>query len=274
MAASFRLLQKLQQRRRNPMDMSTKEKFIKLWEIFFGKAELPIVFFYTDTLVGATKAKPPKVEHRCVIADIARARKGASVAFDVAAVGCFGGKKYLGFTEGFRPDFEYFLSCGIPGELEGERYKKSPEIVKEVMKNMPKFRAPGKYIVFKRWDNIEKTDNPDVVIFFAPPDILSGIFTLVNFDEVEPNGVFAPFAAGCSTIVTHPYREKSAKRPRAVLGMFDVSARPCVPDNNLTIAIPMNKFEKMVANMEESFLTTQSWAKVRRRIVKAKKKQE
>lgn len=253
------------------MDTAMKDKFMLLWEKYFGKAELPVVFFYTDNPGGATKIKPPKAEHRCVIADIARARKGASIAFDVAAVGCFGGKKYLGFTEGFMPNFEYFLSYGIPGELEGERYKKSPSIVKEVMKNMPKFKAPEKYIVFKRWDKIEVTDNPDVVIFFAPPDVLSGIFTLASFDEVEPNGVFAPFAAGCSTIVTHPYLEKSAQRPRAVLGLFDVSARPCVPSDNLTIAIPMNKFEKMVENMEESFLTTQSWAKVKRRIIKADK---
>jgi uncharacterized protein (DUF169 family) len=172
------------------------------------------------------------------------------------------------------PNFEYFLSCGIPGEMEGERYKKSPEIVREVMKNRPEFKAPKKYIVFKRWDTIVEADKPDVVIFFAHPDVLAGIFTLANFDEIEPNGVFAPFAAGCSTIVTLPYLEKSAKRPRAVLGMFDVSARPCVPDNTLTIAIPINKFEKMVANMEESFLTTKSWAKVKRLIVKAQKTQQ
>jgi uncharacterized protein (DUF169 family) len=253
------------------MDKAIKDKFIQLWEKYFGKAELPVVFFYTDNPGAVTKIKPPKVEHRCVIADIARARKGAAIAFDVAAVGCFGGKKYLGFTEGFMPNFEYFLSHGIPGELEGERYKKSPAIVKEVMKNMPKFKAPEKYIVFKRWDKVEAADNPDVAIFFAPPDVLSGIFTLASFDEVEPNGVFAPFAAGCSTIVTHPYLEKSAKRPRAVLGLFDVSARPCVTSDNLTIAIPMNKFEKMIENMEESFLTTQSWAKVKRRIIKAVK---
>lgn len=253
------------------MDMTKKEKFIKLWRKYFGKADLPIIFFYTDNPVDAIKLKPPKAEHRCVLADIARTRKGVSVALNGAAVGCFGGKKYLGFTQGFRPNFEYFLSYGIPGEMEGERYKKSPAIVKEVMKNMPNLEAPAHYILFKRWDMIDENDNPDVVIFFEPPDVLSGVFTLVSFDEVEPNGVFAPFAAGCSTIVTHPYLEKSAKHPRAVLGMFDVSARPCVPDNTLTIAIPMNKFEKMIDNMEESFLTTQSWAKVKRRITKAQK---
>ena len=256
------------------MDAAKKEKFIKLWEKYFGKADLPIIFFYTDNPVNAIKIKPPKAEHRCVIADIARTRKGASVALNVGAVGCFGGKKYLGFNQGFMPNFEYFLSCGIPGEMEGERYKKSPVIVKEVMKNMPSFKAPAEYIVFKRWDKIDVNDNPDVVIFFAPPDVLSGVFTLASFDEIEPEGVFAPFAAGCSTIVTHPYLEKSANRPRAVLGMFDVSARPSVPDNTLTIAIPMNKFEKMIDNMEESFLITQSWAKVRRRITKVRKDKE
>jgi len=255
------------------MNMTVKERFIHLWGEFFGKADLPIVFFYTDNPVGIEKVKPPKVDHRCVFADIARARKGSSIAFDVGAIGCFGGKRYFGFTEGFKPNFEYFLSCGIPGEMEGERYKKSPEIVREVMRNMPQLKAPGQYIVFKRWDRIEADDKPDVVIFFAYPDILSGIFTLANFDEIEPNGVYAPFASGCSTIVTHPYFEGSAKRPRAVLGMFDVSARPFVPDNTLTLAIPMNKFEKMVANMEESFLTTESWKKVKRRITRTQKEQ-
>ena len=36
-------------------------------------------------------------------------------------------------------------------------------------------------------------------------------------------------------------------------GMFDVSARPCVPSGALTLAIPLSKFVRMVDNMEESF---------------------
>jgi hypothetical protein len=53
--------------------------------------------------------------------------------------------------------------------------------------------------------------------------------------------------------------------------MFDVSARPCVPPDTLTFAVPMKKFSPMVENMDESFLITPSWEKVRNRIVKAKK---
>jgi hypothetical protein len=50
--------------------------------------------------------------------------------------------------------------------------------------------------------------------------------------------------------------------------MFDVSARPFVPKEMLTLAVPMNKFEGMIENMEESFLITPAWAKVRKRIAR------
>jgi hypothetical protein len=48
--------------------------------------------------------------------------------------------------------------------------------------------------------------------------------------------------------------------------MFDVSARPYVPRNTLSFAVPMNKFIQMVQDMEESFLTTASWARVQGRM--------
>ena len=115
---------------------------------------------------------------------------------------------------------------------------------------------------------LKESDDPDVVVFFTSPDILSGLFTLTNFDEAEPNGVFAPFAAGCGSIVQYPYLEKESEHPRAVLGMFDVSARPFVSGDILSFSVPMNKFVNMVENMEESFLITQSWSKVVKRIEK------
>jgi len=252
------------------MESQLKERFLKLWKKYFNNTALPVIFYYTDKAGDAERVKPPQ-DHRCVIADIARVRNGKSIYFDSTSPGCFGGRKYLGFAQTFMPNFEYLLSYGIPGELEGERYKKSPEIVKKVMKQMPQFVAPDRFIVFKRWDKIEERDNPAVVIFFATPDVLSGLFTLANFDEVEQGGVFAPFAAGCATIVTYPYLENMSQRPRCVLGMFDVSARPCVQPGLLSFAIPMTKFIRMVDNMDESFLITQSWTKVRKRITKTKK---
>jgi uncharacterized protein (DUF169 family) len=252
------------------MDTKTKEKFIRLWKKYFDQADLPIAFYYTDR-AGDVEEAQPSSENRCVICALSIVREGKSLCLSVDSIGCPGGKRYLGFAEGIRLNFEYFLSCGIPGKLEGERYKKSPELVRETMKRLPKFKAPHRFVVFKRWDKFEEPEDPDVVIFFAPPDVLSGIFTLTNFDEVEPNGVFAPFSAGCGSIVQYPYLEKNSDHPRGVLGMFDVSARPCVPQEVLTFSVPMNKFVNMIENMEESFLITPSWSKVNKRISQARK---
>jgi len=247
------------------MDMKLKEDFLERWKKYFGGAELPITCWYTDSEAAADGVEPPK-GHRCFLADLAKVRQGKSLRFELATVGCFGGKRYLGFTKDVMPNFEYFLSCGIPGALEGERYKKTPELVKEFEKRSPPFTAPAPHIVFKRWDRLEISDEPAVVTFLAPPDVLSGLFTLTNFDEADLNGVYCPFCAGCGSIVKYPFIERESSHPRAVLGMFDVSARPFVPAATLSFALPMNKFTAMVGNMDESFLITKSWKAVRKRI--------
>jgi hypothetical protein len=252
-------------RRGRSMDTARKELFLKLWKKYFKGADLPLVWFYADT-AGEAEIVRPKGEHRCIFSDIRRVSRGRSLAFDNESVHCFGGKRYLGFSNESRPDLDYFLSTGIPGAFEGERYKKTPEIVRKIMNLVPAIGAPKRFIVFKRWDHIADGDEPAVVFFFAPPDVLSGLFTLFNFDEVGLNGVVSPFGAGCSTIALHPLLEGRKKKPRAVLGMFDVSARPCIPQGLLSFAVPMKRFGRMVDNMEESFLTTASWGKVRSRI--------
>ncbi len=247
------------------MDTALKEKFLRNWQKYFPGAALPIGFYYSPKADVKIMPKAPQA-HRCVIADLAKVRHGKDLCLGNASIGCGGGKRFLGFQTEPVPDFAYFLSYGIPGKLEGERYKKSPEMVREHLKHQQPFQAPEDYVIFKRWDNMGTGDQPVVVIFFAPPDVIAGLFTLANFDEPEPQGVITPFGAGCASIVDYPYQEIKSARPRAVLGMFDVSARPCVPAQALTFAVPWTKFVRMVNNMEESFLITKSWGKVKRRI--------
>ena len=86
------------------------------------------------------------------------------------------------------------------------------------------------------------------------------------FEEAETNGVFTPWGSGCSTIVSYPFLEKDSIRPRAVIGMFDVSPRCFVLENALSFAVSMCKFERMVHNMDESFLITKSWKAVQKRV--------
>ncbi|MFA6924353.1 MAG: DUF169 domain-containing protein [Bacteroidales bacterium] len=248
------------------MDLKLKQKFLELWKEYFGNSELPFTFYYSKEPGTAELFNHPK-GRSCLICELSKVRNGESLAYNIENISCFGAKRYLGYVEGLRPKFEYFLSCGIPGEMEGERYIRTPEMVLELQKNQKRITdAIGNYIIFKRWDKLEESDNPAVVIFFAKPDVLSGLFTLANFDQTEPNSTFTPFGAGCGTIVHYPYFEKDNERPRAIIGMFDPSARPCVPKDTLSFAVPMLKFEKMIGYMEESFLITDTWKTVKKRI--------
>ena len=107
-----------------------------------------------------------------------------------------------------------------------------------------------------------------MVIFFAPADVISGLFTLANYDESDPQAVIAPMGSGCSSIVQNPLKEAQSSHPKVVLGMFDVSARPWVQPGDLTLSVPWQKFTRMVDEMDESFLITPSWEKVRSRFVR------
>ena len=247
------------------MDLKLKEHFISQWKKYFNNTELPITFYYSEDTGNAEKAKLSE-GWSCLICELAKVKNGKSIYYTENELACFGAKRFLGFSENIRPNFEYFLSCGIPGKMEGERYKISPELVLETLKIQQTIPTKGKNIIFKRWDKLEESDNPEVVVFFAKGEVLSGLFTLANFDQVDPNGVITPFGAGCSSIVHYPYLEKNSKNPKAVLGMFDVSARPCVPSDVLSFSVPMNKFEKMIGYMDESFLITDAWKKVMKKI--------
>lgn len=248
------------------MDLNMKAHFTAKWAEYFYGADLPFVFYYSDRSNDVPVISKPS-GHQCLIGVLNKVRRGVPLCFNADSIGCGGGKRYLGYAKKIMPDFKYFLSCGIEGGMEGERYKKTPEIVTALMDKMPEFKAPAKYIIFKRWDQLTEEDHPEVVIFFAYPDLLSGLFTLAGFEEDHAEAVIAPFAAGCGSIVLYPYLEKQNHHQRAVIGMFDVSARPYIGRNELSFAIPMEKFERMIGDMDESFLITPSWEKVKNRLM-------
>lgn len=248
------------------MKSELQGKFILLWEKYFSKPELPITFFYSEKPLNSMVVPPKKGMHECLIDELGNVRRGQSLAFREDSLGCNGAKKYLGYENQMQENFRYFLSCGISGKMEGERYKRTPEIVDELLEKQQNFDADNKYIIFKRWDKLTDDETPDVVIFFCSPDVLSGLFTLVNFDSADPNQVIAPFGSGCASIITFPYLESKKENPKSVLGMFDPSARPNVGRFELSLAIPMKKFEKIVDYMDESFLITKSWDNIHKRI--------
>jgi uncharacterized protein (DUF169 family) len=250
------------------MDTAIRDRFVTRWQKYCPGAELPITFEIGEEDCTAEKAKTPG-SWRCIVCDLARVRKGTSLVFDRTSVTCSGGLFFMGYDTKRSEHFRYFLSSGEPGVVEGERYKRTPEIVDEWDARHVSLPADDKCYTFRRWDKLEPEDNPDVVIFFARPEVLSALFTLANFDQADPDGVICPFGSGCSSIIHYPRLEQMSDHPRAVLGMFDPSARPCVPVDILTLAIPMKKFGQMIEYMDESFLITKTWGKVKTKIARS-----
>ncbi len=240
------------------------------WEKFkesIGLIESPLGVYYTNEKPDGVS--PKEGISGCMIGLLQRARKkGDTVFFDKNHFGCPGGGYYMGFLETPRPNIEYFLSCGIPGEMEGERYIKTPELAREYFKKMRPRPAPAEYCVFKPIPQFQDENPPEVIIFFGTPDVLSGLFTLTNYALERTDGVFSPFGSGCSTLLTYPLKEAESPEPRAILGMFDVSARPMVEKEVLTLSMPYSVFLKLLENVSGSFLETESWKKVYKRILK------
>jgi len=244
------------------VEMKKYEKFYER----LGLKEHPLVAFYSNE--GPAQGIMPKGEgHACMFSFLKQARRrGKTVYFDENHTGCQGGAYYMGFRPMPRPRIEYFLSCGIPGEMEGERYIKTPETARKYFASTKPREAPAKYAIFKSFRLLAPHEEPEVFIFFAPPDILSGLVVLTSYATERMDAVRLTFSSGCGSILSYPLKEAQKEDPQAILGMFDVSARPFVDPNILTLAMPTKLFLTLLENQDESFLITKSWEIIRKRI--------
>ena len=206
----------------------------------------------------------------CVIAMLTAAAKGRTAAIDRKTCGCPGGRVGLGFG-GFDPErgIEYFLSTGRgEGFPEGEGYRKTPELAKTFVEDLPVADIPFTYIVFKPLSEVDPAkDTVREVVFYVNPDQLTALIVLVNYGQAAGREhVIIPASAGCQSIGVIPYREALSEHPRAVVGMTDVSARPFVPPDILTFTVPFALYQEMENNVPGSFLEKPAWAKVKARI--------
>lgn len=228
----------------------------------------------------------------CVMFMFANAAKGKTAAFDAETYGCWGGgvglgfgNKYLEFPGGMEC-FEYFLSSGnaqwekgkeVAKFLEGaagkefaedfakgERFKKTPEGVEQWLEELPITEVGSKYVLFKPLTELDpENEKPETVIFPANPDQLSALVVLANFGREGMENVSIPWVAGCQAIGILPFREAKSGKPRAVVGLTDISARKAVRSllgsEYLSLAAPWEMFLDMENNVEGSFLERPAW---------------
>lgn len=229
--------------------------FIENFRKAFGEVpELPIVFWYSDIAVN-----PIEKINGCMFKGMKSVRDGVGISLDEQTIGCGGGKYYAGFID---------LPERIPSFVSlKEKYKKTPELVSAGLEELGLQRATKRYLNFMRIDSIDTFDAIEGVLFFATPDVLSGLATWAFFDNNDESAVSSIFSSGCSAVISRVVMENRQDGRRTFLGFFDPSVRPHVEPDKLSFVIPMSRFKEMYHTITECCLfDTHAWGKVRKRI--------
>ena len=223
-------------------------------EAFSPKVELPIVFWYSDIPEGILQKT-----QGCLFKAFRTVRDGEIVSMNAETIGCGGGKFYTGFADmpEFIPDFVSLK----------EKYRKTPEMVLEQLKELRVPRTGKKYLHFARLDKVDGFDHLEALFFLANPDVLAGLSTWAFFDNGDIDAVATPFGSGCNNIITRAVLENRKKGRSCILGFFDPSVRLYFERDLLSFTIPMARFKEMYYTIRESCLyDTYAWNKIRSRI--------
>jgi uncharacterized protein (DUF169 family) len=208
----------------------------------------------------------------CVMGLVLRARKMKKPAFFSAEqFGCPGCAFWLGFMKPQSETIIHYVSTGIPNYMEGERYCDSPDELRRIQNDIDPEPASGKYCVVKPLSLFSAEEQPELVVFFARPETLSGLHQLATFVTNDPEVVASPWGAACTNMITWPYKYLSKGEERAVLGGWDPSARKFFSTDELTFTVPYEMFLHMIERFPESFLKTPTWATVQKKINRSNK---
>lgn len=233
--------------------MNIQDFIIRYREAFGESAPLPIALGYSDNAVTEIKKVP-----KCMIGAISKVRYGESLTLCEENVLCGGGGLYTAFRE--MPDrVPMFVS-------EVEHYKKSKEMVVDYVKSLDIRLSDKSYLNFVRVDKLEDWSSAEAILFFVTPDMLSGLCTWAFYDNNSPDAVTTQFGSGCAAIVSFAINENKKRGKRCFLGMLDPSARPLVPENELTLTIPMSRFKEMLKTMNDSALFQKAFSILKKRM--------
>ena len=210
----------------------------------------------------------------CVAAMLQAAARGRTVVFDRRTSGCPGGGTGLGFGNcytGFPID--RLLSTGGKVGLpdggafdmgEGERFFDSPETAARWVEALPYRDVPTEFIVYKPLEQVAEEDGVSLVLMFVNPDQLSALVTLAGFRRGGIHATVAPWGAACQSIL-FAHAEAESDSPRAVIGFFDISQRRKIGKELLSFTMPYRMFLEMESSVEDSFLGSPMWSKLRER---------
>ena len=208
----------------------------------------------------------------CVMGNIWRARRKKTAAyFSAKQFGCPGGAFWLGFMKPQTETIIHYVSAGIADRMQGEFYCESPDELRRIFDAVDPVPASGAYCIFQPISHFGTAQQPQIVCFFARPESLCGLHQLATFVTNDPEVVSSPWSAACGSLVVWPRKFMGQGKMKAVLGGWDPSARKFFSTDELSFSVPFDMFRRMLQRFEESFLMTDTWKTVRKKIERSKR---
>lgn len=248
--------------------MSIKELAESLKEKL-GLGNFPVGMFFTETKPENAISFKSK-GNGCIIPLIYKSAQGKTVAIDKDTTGWNCSAFYLGYQDWIFEGIECFLSDGVVNGREGERFIKTSKQAKSFVEFYKPKTLNTKVTVFKPLSEFEQNETPEIVIFFVNPDELSALVYLLHFNSPESDDrIVTRFISGCGSIVTLPVKLKNEGKNQAVWGMHDISVRRRLPKELMTLTMPFGLFAEINKDIDQSFITTDSWKAIKERNVQS-----
>lgn len=155
--------------------------------------------------------------------------------------------------------------------MKGEFYCDSPDNLKQIFEYIDPRPAFHEFCIFKPLSSFTEEENPEFISFFARPESLCGLHQLAAFVTNDPEVVVSPWSASCGSLVVWPLYYLSKGLNKAVIGGWDPSARKFFKTDELSFTLPLGMFTQMTNRFNESFLKTNTWTNVQKKINRSKK---
>ena len=236
----------------------------------------PVGIFFANTSISCEHS--PSTETRnCVVPLLMACAAGKIICLDEENCNCPGGYTGCCFGDGFsrlNPQIHYMLAQGLGDSapegapeamVYGERFFCDEKLAMKWRESLPYSQRALPRIVFapeSRWD---ETGEPDLVLVFADADRISAIVTMLGSHNGEAVNTIVPYGAACHSILFAAW-QLDREKPKAVMGLFDISQRRTALRDLLTMTMPYPMWHEMGEDLEISALTTGAWHEIEKRL--------
>jgi hypothetical protein len=171
---------------------------------------------------------------------------------------CPGGQYWLGYIP-FHYDLSFFISKGSPNYRNGaaEHLKRDPDLTINSIANVGKITPPDKFIVIAPCSRVVQSVKPLSILCFGKGENVRNLIALAHFgsDDTFRTSIF-PWGPACSSMITYASgMAEKAPKGALIVGPSDPTVNEWLPPDMMTLAVPFPTAERMVNDLDGSFLT-------------------